>query len=149
MKKFSFALLIFTSFGLTAQKQTTPVKWKFDLLSKAKDKAEFVATATIEPGWNIYAVYMSDEGPIPTSFTFGSVINGELDGEIVEKSKQIKGFDPLFEMEVIKFKEKAEFSQLVNFVQQNKTHLAGYVTYMACDSQKCLPPVDVPFSVKL
>lgn len=149
MKKLFFVLLGIASLDIVAQKLPSPVKWKFDLVSKGKEKAEFVATASIDQGWNIYAVYMSDEGPVPTSFTFASVINAELEGDIVEKSKPIKGFDPLFDMEVIKFKEKAEFSQMVNFVQSNKTHLQGFVTFMSCDSQKCLPPVDVPFSVKL
>lgn len=149
MKKIFFALIVLKSFCALAQQTPSPVKWNFNLVAKGKDKAEFVATATINAGWNIYAVYMSDEGPIPTSFTFASVMNADLDGKIIEKSKQIKGFDPLFEMEVVKFKEKAEFAQVIALHSNTKPQMQGYVTYMSCDSQKCLPPVDVPFNVKL
>lgn len=147
MKKSFFAIFILNSLAMMAQQ--SPVQWNFDIVSAGDNIAEFKATATITPGWNIYAVYMSDEGPIPTSFTFEDVKNGKLEGEIVEKSKQIKGFDPLFDMEVIKFKGKAEFSQSVKKDAGGKTQLQGYVTYMTCDNHKCLPPVDVPFNVKL
>jgi thiol:disulfide interchange protein DsbD len=148
MNKIIFSLLAITSLNLYSQKHPSPVKWDFELTSNGTNKSEFKAIATINPGWNIYAVYMSDEGPIPTSFTFETIENGELEDKIVEKSKPIKGFDPLFEMEVIKFKETAEFIQVVKNKTGAKPIVKGYVTYMTCDSERCLPPVDVPFNVK-
>ena len=83
MNKIIFSLLAITSLNLYSQKHPNPVKWDFELVSKSTDKSEFKAIATINPGWNIYAVYMSDEGPIPTSFTFETIENGELEDKIV------------------------------------------------------------------
>lgn len=139
-------LLFFTCFAIILQAQKSPVSWKFNLISQATDKALFTATASISKGWNIYAVYMSDEGPIPTSFTFETIYNGKAEGQITEVSPKIKGYDDLFGMDVIKFKEEAIFTQL--FTTQPDFHLKGYVTYMCCDNERCLPPANIEFDLK-
>lgn len=53
----------------------------------------------------------------------------------------------MFGVEVIKFKEAASFEQKL------KERPAGgalgiSVTYMTCDSKRCLPPTTVPLEVK-
>ncbi len=128
--------------------QTSPVKWSFDLKKTDSSKAEFVAKADISKGWNIYSVYMGPDGPVPTAFTFDNDAKSILDGNIVEKSDKISAYDELFEMQVIKFKNEAIFSQLVNHSNQNLS-LKGNVLFMCCDSQRCLPPTSVPFDLKL
>jgi hypothetical protein len=146
---FLFILLFSAYFGSSqskTQETPSPVKWSFNLVKSANNSAEFLATADISKGWNIYSVYMGEDGPVPTSFSFDNIDGGILKGKIVEKSHKISAFDELFSMEVIKFKEKAEFSQLLD--GQNIS-LKGTVMYMCCDSQRCLPPTSVPFALKL
>ena len=60
--------------------------------------------------------------------------------------KAIKEFDNMFDVDVIKFKDKAIFTK--KFPIKKGVSLSGYVTYMTCDGEKCLPPTDVPFDLK-
>jgi hypothetical protein len=128
--------------------QQAPVKWSFELKSTNAGKAEFTAKAIINKGWNIYSVYMEEGGPVPTVFTFDQVVKGSLEGKIIEKSEKITAYDDLFEMDVIKFKNTAEFSQALVYADK-ELRLMGNVLFMCCDSQRCLPPVKVPFDLKL
>ncbi|HRG64665.1 MAG TPA: protein-disulfide reductase DsbD family protein [Saprospiraceae bacterium] len=141
-----FTVLPFLFISLLSMAQKSPVSWSFSLDKTQAQTSEFKATAQINKGWNIYAVYMSDEGPIPTSFTFDQVQNGVMDGKIKEMSKAIKGFDELFEMEVVKFKEEAVFTQA--FSTTGALRVKGSVTFMCCDSERCLPPATVQFDLK-
>jgi hypothetical protein len=124
-----------------------PVKWTFDLVGKNESNSQFKAIAKIDKGWNIYSVYMSDEGPIPTSFDFKKVEGGELEGKVIELSNAIKSIDPLFDMEVVKFKEEAIFTQAIKGSKGLK--LQGSVMYMCCDSNRCLPPTTEVFNLSL
>jgi hypothetical protein len=128
--------------------QTSPVKWSFELKNAGSGKTEFIAQADISSGWNIYSVYMEEGGPVPTAFTFDEIEKGKLEGQVIEKSEKIAAFDDLFEMNVIKFKNKAEFSQLIASSESN-VKLKGNVFFMCCDSQRCLPPTKVVFDLKL
>lgn len=119
----------------------SPVKWTFESKDLG-DKIEVTATATMKAEWFIYSQLTDDNGPIPTSFTVG-----DQTVQFEEKSTAIKGFDELFEVEVIKFKEVAVFSKSFDKVSGNV--LKGYVTFMSCDGEKCLPPADVDFVVKM
>ncbi|MBK9688865.1 MAG: hypothetical protein IPO65_14360 [Saprospiraceae bacterium] len=141
-----FTVLPLLFLSLLSMAQKSPVSWSFTLDKTKAQKSEFKATAQINKGWNIYAVYMSDEGPIPTSFTFDQVQNGAIEGKIKEMSKSIKGFDELFEMEVVKFKEEAVFTQA--FTNTGALRVKGSVTFMCCDSERCLPPATVQFDLK-
>jgi hypothetical protein len=135
-----------SSYALMAQQ--SPVKWSFELKSKNMESAEFTAKADISKGWNIYSVYMDDGGPVPTSFAFEEIIKGSLIGQIVEKSEKISAYDELFEMKVIKYKNYAEFSQIIA-KSESTIKLKGNVLFMCCDSQRCLPPSKIPFDLKL
>lgn len=140
------SLFVFTVISLVLSAQKSPVSWKFSLEAQNNEKTTFVAKADIAKGWNIYAVYMSDEGPIPTSFSFDNIINGSKDGDVKEVSTPIKGHDDLFDMEVIKFKHEAVFSQ--SFKTKPGFQLTGSVTFMCCDNERCLPPATVNFDLK-
>jgi hypothetical protein len=86
----------------------------------------------------------SEDGPIPTSFTFGENPNIDLVGDVIETTKPKAEFEPLFDTDVLKFSQKAIFAQRVT--QHGDANVVnGNITYMACDGTKCLPPTNVPF----
>lgn len=133
-------LLNFFSFqGINAQKEN-PVKWTFELKKIKNSEYELIATATIKHGWMMYSQFTEDNGPVPTSFTIG-----DKEVKFEEKSKSSKEFDPLFEVNVVKFKEEAIFS--FKFKKEDVHNCKGYVTFMTCDGEKCLPPTDVDFDL--
>ncbi len=122
--------------------KASPVSWDFELKQINTSEHELIATASIKKDWVLYSQFTDENGPIPTQF----VVNGKP-VSFEEKTKALKEFDALFDVEVIKFKEKAVFSLRLHNVKE--TEINGYVTYMACDGAKCLPPVDVNFSLNI
>ena len=124
-----------------------PVKWSFSQ-EKISDKESYlVFTAKIDKGWTIYSQFTADDGPIPTTITFEESTGIELVGKASESGKKKEGMDALFGVNVIKFLADKPFvmKQKVKVKDASKK-VSGYVTYMACDDEKCLPPTDEEFS---
>lgn len=124
-----------------------PVKWSFSQ-EKISDKEYYlVFTAKIDKGWTIYSQFTADDGPIPTTITFEESTGIELVGKASESGKKKEGMDALFGVNVIKFLADKPFvmKQKVKVKDASKK-VSGYVTYMACDDEKCLPPTDEEFS---
>ena len=126
--------------GFSQNGMEVPVNWTFSFDSES---STLTAIANIDKGWNIYSQHSMEGGPVPTSFEMadGSVV------EFEEKSEVIKKYDENFEITVSKIKGKAVFVRKFENIAAGAT-IKGYVVYMACDGEKCLPPVDVPFEVK-
>ncbi len=139
---FGFLFIFGNLYGLMAQGNTkSPVQWDVKSKKLADGKVEVTATATMPLLWNIYSQFTDDNGPIPTSF--------EIDGKevkFVEKSKVIKVYDEMFEVNVHKFKETAVFTYVSTADVIGKT---TSITFMSCDGARCLPPVTLDFVISL
>ena len=134
-----FPYFFTSSFNLDIQKPS-PVSWSFEIKKINESESEILATASINKGWILYSQFTDDNGPVPTQFV--------IDEKVVrfeEKTASMKEFDPLFEVDVIKFKDKAIFSKIVK--KPANGNVNGYVTFMTCDGAKCLPPTDVNFDL--
>lgn len=125
-----------------------PVTWTYTA-KKVSDKVyDIYVTATIAPKWHVYA-QDAGEGPEPTTFTFAKNPLVTMDGKVKEVGTLEKEYDKNFNS-VLKF-----YSNKVNFVQRVKlkstatTVVKGAVTFMVCNDRKCLPPKEIPFSVKV
>ena len=142
MKQLIFVfILAFVSSGIIAQNQIlSPVKWSFSFDSES---STLIATASIDKGWVIYSQHSEEGGPVPTYF---ELEDGNL-VEFEEKCEVTKAYDENFEINVSKIKGTAEFHRKFENIASGTT-IKGYVTFMACDGDKCLPPEDVPFEVK-
>ncbi len=147
MKKvlfFAFALLA----GSSLFAQLNPVKWSYEAISVGDSEYELVFTAHITDGWYVYSQYLeSDDGPIPTSFTWGEEAGVELIGKTEEAGSMHEGYDDIFEMNVVKYSGRPTFKQRVR-VNPN-TLLTGYLEYMTCDNDRCLPPTEIEFRFNL
>ena len=149
MKFLSLFLISFCVSTLTIQGQNvSPVNWTFQLEQVDEQTYDLVATAKMKDKWVIYSQHSDPDGPVPTYFEFTQDEGVTLVGEVEEISKKLVQFSDLFEVKVSKFKGEAVFKQRFT-VQKNPITLSGSVTYMTCDSKKCLPPKDVPFQVTL
>ena len=143
-----FAIILFTSITSLAMGQVlTPVKWNTEITHKSGDEYELVFTAEIQKGWNVYSQFTSDDGPVPTSLNFESIEGAELLGKATEQGYKKEGHDPLFDTNVIKFLDKEPFiiTQKIK-VNDSSKPISGYLTFMTCDSKRCLPPEDVDFN---
>jgi cytochrome c biogenesis protein CcdA/thioredoxin-related protein len=143
MKKVILVLfcLFIGQFYATAQ-ILDPVKWTTSVEKISDTEYKLISTATIDAGWHLYSQDVPDDGPIPTSFTYDDA-NGAI--KIVGNTLEEKGHtinDPVFEMLIKYFEDKAIFEQKIE-VLGDKTTINGFVEYMVCDDEKCLPPTEV------
>lgn len=142
-------LLLSLFLGISTFLPKSPVNWTFYSEKNAANEYKLVFTATIENGWNIYSQYLeSDEGPVRTTFTFNDPANVELLGKNEESGDIKKAKDEMFDMVVIKIKNKGVFTQRIKVKDISKP-ITGTVEYMCCNEMQCLPPKSVPFSFNL
>ncbi len=144
-------LAIFLISGISASfaQIENPVNWTMNHKHVSGNQFDLIYTATIDDGWAIYSQYLeSDDGPVRTSFEYEKGDHFALKGKNEESGKRKEAFDKLFEMNVIKFTNKAIFTQRVEVNDFSKS-IVGYLTFMTCDDTKCLPPTDIDFDFKI
>jgi thiol:disulfide interchange protein DsbD len=126
-----------------------PVSWTFNWKNTSKNEYELQLIAQIDEGWNIYSQYLeSDDGPIRTSIIWDKGAHYSLIGKAGEEGNIYKGFDDIFGMNVIKLSGKIIFRQKVKVSDFSKP-ISGFVEFMACDKERCLPPGEANFSFQL
>lgn len=143
MRIVAFFFLLFCTFSVSAQIED-PVKWSTNLKKLSATEYELIFVANIQDGWNTYSQYLeSDDGPVRTSFHYdkGSF---QLVGKNSEEGDRKEGHDKMFDMNVIKLLHTATFRQKVKVTDPSKP-ITGYVEYMCCNDEKCLPPTEFAF----
>lgn len=140
---------LFLSFNLLATAQTDPVKWSFESEKVGTNEYEIIATAQIQRGWSLYSQEIkSDDGPIPTQILINKDENLQILGKVEENGAKTKEYDPTFQMELVKLSGRMVFKQRVK-VAGGLDEVSGQITFMTCNSNSCMPPKDIDFSVPL
>ncbi len=126
-----------------------PVKWTTAWKQVSSNEFDLVFTATIDDGWDIYSQFLeSEDGPVPTSFNFEAGPHYKLKGKCEESGNKKTVFDKVFEMNLTKFSKKGIFTQRVVVSDLGKP-ITGYLEFMTCDNERCLPPKAVDFEFQL
>jgi thiol:disulfide interchange protein DsbD len=126
-----------------------PVTWKITS-SEINSNNEMTITfrAIVEKGWYVYGTDLPEGGPVSTNFVFEELKNAVITGKIVNHSKLITKFEPAFDMELSLYAGEAVFTQKVKIKNPEEKHLiSGFVEFMACNNEMCLPPVNEPFTI--
>ncbi|HLP92483.1 MAG TPA: protein-disulfide reductase DsbD domain-containing protein [Saprospiraceae bacterium] len=145
MNRLHLSAALLCLFTLSASAQN-PTKWAFNATDAGNCQADLVLTGTLEEGWCTYSQFLeSEDGPVATSLTFNQGEHFKLIGKAVESGEIVKTHDPVFLMTLTKFKHKAIFTQKIEVLDPSKP-ITGYITYMVCNDEMCLPPREVPFS---
>ncbi len=143
MKKISFTILIVCIGYFNAVAQILePVKWTTSVKNSSATEVELIATATIDEGWHLYSQTVPEDGPLPTEFIF----EGSQDYLKKGNTSEEKGhtvFDPVFEMKITYFENKASFVQRIKRKNTDSFKVNGMVEFMVCDDSRCLPPTEV------
>lgn len=126
-----------------------PVKWSFYMEESGAEEIELVFEASIDETWHLYAQNLPPGGPISTSFVFVESNKYERIGEVIEVTEADKVYDSSFDMELRMFSTKAVFKQKIKVLTQDNFRIEGYVEYMSCDDERCLPPDEEEFSFSL
>ena len=135
---------------LASVAQVNPVSWENSVEDLGNNRFAVNFTAELDPGWYIYSQYLeSEDGPIATSITFENMPGFKPVGKTEELGDRKEEFDPIFEMKVAKYADKVTFRQIFDLNTGDVKSIDGYITFMVCDSEKCLPPTDLDFNVIL
>lgn len=146
MKSFIISCFFTLIASFAFSQATDPVSWQFEVTQNEDASYTFTATAKMKGEWAIYSQHTGEGGPIPLEFTYDDGV--KLVGETIEETEAIKKMSDLFEIEVIKFKKEAVFTQIFNSTK-GQSSIKGTLRFMCCDSKRCLPPTDVSFDVAL
>ena len=148
MKKVLFFAFTLLACSTAFAQNLDPVKWQFQAEKVADNEYNLTLKAYITDGWYVYSQYLeSDDGPVRTSFTFNENSAVEFVGKVEEAGSKHEGFDDLFGMNVIKFSGQPIFTQRVKAA--SGTTISGYLEFMTCDNERCLPPKEVDFTFTL
>lgn len=146
MKKF-LCLWLLTLVACLGQAQIlTPVKWKIKLDDSESVEKTLTFTATIDNGWHLYDMNLPEGGPVSTSFAFETLEGVKLIGNPVASKEATTVFDEQFNMNLRWFAKNVSFTQKIEVTDPKGLKLEGYVEFMACNDENCLPPEKEEFS---
>lgn len=146
MKKF-VTLLMLTFLALAVQAQIlTPVKWNIKLEDSDSAEKTLVFSAKLDAGWHLYDMNLPEGGPISTSFSFENLKGAKAIGIPIASKEATTVFDEQFQMELRWFAGEVSFRQKIEVTDPKHLQVNGYVEYMACNDENCLPPEQEEFA---
>ncbi|MBV41661.1 MAG: thiol:disulfide interchange protein [Crocinitomicaceae bacterium] len=127
-----------------------PVTWSTSIYKTDKsDEYELIFQASVESCWHIYSQFIEGfDGPMATAFGVDWPEGLEPMGD-VQECKPIVKFDPQFNMDVPYFEEEVFFVQRFSASRAAESTVSGFITYMACNEERCVFPPDLNFKVSL
>jgi thiol:disulfide interchange protein len=124
-----------------------PVKWEYKVEQKG-DEATLLFIAHIDKGWHLYSQDIPPDGPIPTTFNIEKSKLFDLIGKVSEGEAEVV-FDPNFDMVLKYFSNQAVFRQKIKVKSEKDFTISGFLEFMVCDDEKCLPPDERDFAFKI
>ena len=123
-----------------------PVRWSYSVNNLDGNKAELVFSASIDHGYQLYAVELPSGGPLPTEFSFNESGAYRNIGKIKEVPAAKIKFDEMFDMNVGIHTGSARFVQTIEILSATDFTIRGTIDYMVCDDVSCVPYSDIDFS---
>ncbi|MBP5306461.1 MAG: thioredoxin family protein [Paludibacteraceae bacterium] len=116
-----------------------PVTWS----QKQYDEGESVVlelSAAIQNGWHVYGMNIPEGGPLPMEVVITEIRGGSKRGGVRVIGEEIVQQDETFGMELSWYEKKLKLIQRIAPGEERDWSVCGYVRYMCCDDQSCLPP---------
>ena len=146
MKKvLSFMLLLMIAWAAEAQ-ILTPVKWEIKLEDSDSSVKTLLFSAKLDNGWHLYDMNLPEGGPISTSFNYETLKGAKTVGSPVPSKKATTVYDQQFEMNLSWYAHEVSFTQKLEITNPKAFKVEGYVEFMACNDENCLPPDKESFS---
>lgn len=149
MKKLVLSLLTLfvalTSTLVSTAQIYDPVDWTWEVEYLKNGDAKLVFTASVEDHWHIYSLDVTG-GPLPTEFSFEEHPGITWKGEVAE-STPITQFDKSFGVELAFHEDGAQFTRTLS-VKEDLV-VKGYLSFMVCNDEMCLPPEYVDFEISV
>lgn len=146
MKKFLLLFLLSYSFFAQAQfgqiEAKSNVTWKTTVKQLSPTQYQLIFEAHINLGWHLYSQFMPEDGALPTVFSYK---NAGKDYLLKGKTKEVGGItkmDPVFDLELTYFEEKAQFIQIIEVKDTTLKQIAVSIEYQTCDDSSCTMDFD-------
>lgn len=144
-KKLLFLIATLWTISVSAQ-IVEPIHWSFSEKKIAPQTLQIIATATIDDGWHIYDQNMPENGPVSTKLIIDEKKNIKNVSSVTCDQKPIEKFEEMFGTDLRWFEKKVTFKQDVQLSNPSDYTIKGYVEFMACNDNNCLPPTKVTFA---
>lgn len=145
LKRLKLLLFFFGICPFVFSQMQEPIKWKISI----NNTGELVFTTSIQSGWHLYTMDLPAGGPLPTSFYFEKIKGVEILGKVTTLSKITTEFDVVFGMNISWYQGNPSFIQKLKINDPEHFILEGYVDYMTCNDEFCIPgKKDFSFSKK-
>ena len=148
MKKTTLALFLVFIAAIANSQIIEPVKWSFGA-KQTGNEVELNFTATINEGWYLYDTNLPEGGPIATEIVFENPTLFIPVGELLKDPQPVEKFDNIFQLNIRYFRNKVTLTQKIQLLTNEPLVIKGYVSYMSCDDDVCLPPSETQFSFSL
>lgn len=149
MKKHLLLIAAVSFAGIVSAQSAKMVSWNFSSKKIADKVYEVHLSASLNPGWHIYAQNVGVEGPLPTAITLTNNPLASLSGKTKEVGAVIRKKEEVWGGTVNYYEKSVDFVQQVKLRGNVKTNLAGKIEFMVCNDKECLPPSEVPFKVNV
>ncbi len=137
MKRLIYFLLLLV--GLVSFKASAgPVDWTAEIKNSGTENPVVVISATIAPGYHLYAPSSPEGGPVPLQFFFDDLKGVSLSGKPVANKKYSKEYNDIFEVDEHFFTGSVTFTQKLKPTAEKfslKIELKG----QACVDGACMP----------
>lgn len=145
MKKLTLIVLsVFIAISAFSQ-IIEPIKWTFSSEQNGKE-VDLIFEANIDENWHLYDTYLPEGGPIATQIVFEDSTLFEFVGELQKEPQPVEKFDNIFQLNLRFFSERAVLTQKIRLNSEDPVKISGYVLFMGCDDEMCLPPNEAEFS---
>ncbi|MEL7585680.1 MAG: cytochrome c biogenesis protein CcdA [Prolixibacteraceae bacterium] len=148
MRQFFFLSALILFFFQSFSQVLEPVKWSFSSKQNGKE-IQLVFKAVIDEGWHLYDTSLPGGGPVPTSINYNDSSMFEFAGGLQKRPMPTVMFDKTFQMELRYFSKEVEFTQTIRPKSGKPMRIDGYVEFMVCNDETCLPPTEADFEFKL
>jgi thiol:disulfide interchange protein len=146
--KYLFSILL-AVFSLSANSQVIdPIKWSFHS-TQNEHIVDLVFTATMDQGWHLYDTELPEGGPVSTAFVYEDSTLFEFVGGLLKTPPPTQKFDEIFSMNLRYYSDTVVFKQQIRIKEGISGPVKGYVSFMGCNEETCLPPNEIQFSFQV
>ena len=140
MKKILFIIVLLLGWVLPAGAfLPESASWTVTARKVKKNVYEIQAVGKIQPGWHIYDLEQSENGPNATVLCVeGDAVEALGKAEIT--SPVHRGYDDIFEMEIGTCEGTVSIVQRVKALQEGPCDVHVRVEWQACNDGNCMPP---------
>jgi thiol:disulfide interchange protein DsbD len=144
-----FLFTLWASFNSQAQ-ILDPVDVDFSVKELENNKAQLIATVTLDEGWHVYSITTPD-----TSFIIGTQFDLEPNPNYskagkLQEPKPHTEYDPNFKETLSYHSNTVKFTQTITKKSTKDFEVKALFVYQTCNDETCLPPeyIDQVFKVK-